>query len=145
MPGNVDLYNTAYGNSATDAYREIRIETYGEDFGQTSWVATGEFHQIPHYLTLTSANDTYDLTHAGTNAFASLGIDVAATRNLRRRFAYACLDWSERQPHIGGALGAALLRIALKRKWVVQELDSRALSITSYGRREIRSRFGLQL
>lgn len=91
------------------------------------------------------ANDSYDLTRAGTNAFESLGIDVAATRNLRRRFAYACLDWSERQPHIGGALGAALLRIALKRKWVIQELDSRALSITSYGRREIHSRFGLQL
>ncbi|HXQ97390.1 MAG TPA: helix-turn-helix transcriptional regulator [Candidatus Limnocylindrales bacterium] len=91
------------------------------------------------------ANDSYDLTRAGINTFTSLGIDVAATRNLRRRFAYACLDWSERQPHIGGALGAALLRIALKRKWVVQELDSRALSITSYGRREIHIRFGLQL
>ena len=58
---------------------------------------------------------------------------------------FACLDWSERQPHIGGALGAALLKTALKRKWVVQDLDSRTLSVTSLGRREMLIRFGLHL
>jgi hypothetical protein len=44
---------------------------------------------------------------------------------------------------VGGALGAALLKTALKRKWVVRELDSRALNITSVGRREVLNRFGL--
>ena len=87
----------------------------------------------------------YGLTLEGTKAFAALGIDLDATRTLRRRFAYACLDWSERRPHIGGALGAALLQIALKRKWVLQDLDSRALSVTSLGRREILTRFGLHV
>src|ERR1035438_3951831 len=86
---------------------------------------------------------TYDLTVHGEKAFEALGIDVEATRALRRRFAYACLDWSERRPHLGGALGAAVLKVALKRKWVVQDLDSRALSVTSYGRREMLARFGL--
>ena len=85
----------------------------------------------------------YDLTTAGTSTFEALGIDVDETRKLRRRFAYACLDWSERQPHIGGALGAAILNLALKRKWVRQDLDSRALSVTDYGRRELRSRFDI--
>jgi len=87
----------------------------------------------------------YDLTANGAAALAALGLDVEATRLLRRRFAYACLDWSERRPHIGGALGAALLKIALKRKWVVQDLDSRALRVTSIGRREMLARFGLRL
>jgi len=87
----------------------------------------------------------YDLTRDGTKAFAALGIDVEATRALRRRFAYACLDWSERRPHIGGALGAAILKVALKRKWVAQDLDSRALGITSLGRRELLTRFGLRV
>ncbi len=91
-----------------------------------------------------SAN-AYDLTLEGTKAFEALGLDLAATRTLRRRFAYACLDWSERQPHIGGALGAALLKTALKRKWVVQDLDSRALSVTGFGRREMLTRFGAHL
>jgi len=86
----------------------------------------------------------YDLTDAGARACEALGIDVETARTLRRRFAFACLDWSERRPHLGGALGAALLNVALKRKWVVQDLDSRALSVTKAGRREMRARFGIQ-
>ena len=42
-------------------------------------------------------------------------------------------------------LGAALLKTALKRKWVVQDLDSRALEITGLGRREMLARFGLRV
>jgi DNA-binding transcriptional ArsR family regulator len=87
---------------------------------------------------------TYDLTPAGAKAFASFGIDIEATRILRRKFASGCLDWSERRPHLGGALGAAMLKLALQRKWVLQDLDSRALSVTSVGRREMKARFGVQ-
>ena len=88
---------------------------------------------------------SYDLTPRGAQGLESLGVDVDATRALRRRFAFACVDWSERRPHLGGAVGAALLKVALKRKWVTQELDSRILSVTAFGRREMRSRFGLQI
>jgi len=90
-------------------------------------------------------SNTYDLTQAGTKAFEALGVDLDATRALRRHFAYACLDWSERRPHIGGALGAALLQVAFKRKWVTQDLDSRALSVTSFGQREMLARFDIQI
>jgi DNA-binding transcriptional ArsR family regulator len=98
----------------------------------------------------TSAKDkdkdnAYDLTPTGTKAFEALGIDIEATRGLRRRFACACLDWSERRPHVGGALGAALLKVALNQKWVLQDLDSRALDVTRVGRREMLTRFGLQV
>ena len=88
-------------------------------------------------------SNSYELTEEGTKTLTRLGIDLDATRSLRRRFACACLDWSERRPHLGGALGAALLQVALKRKWVTQDLDSRALEITSFGRRELQARFGL--
>jgi DNA-binding transcriptional ArsR family regulator len=91
-----------------------------------------------------SSRNAYDVTVSGAKAFEDLGIDIDATRMLRRQFAYGCLDWSERRPHIGGALGAALLKIALKRKWVIQDLDSRALRITIQGRREMLARFGVQ-
>ena len=60
---------------------------------------------------------------------------------MRRRFAFACLDWSERRPHVGGAIGAALLELALQRRWVARELDSRALSVTRRGEREMMERF----
>ena len=87
----------------------------------------------------------YDVTREGVKALTSVGVDLEEARTVRRRFAYACLDWSERQPHLGGALGAALLALATKKKWVVRDLDSRALSLTNLGRREFRSRFGLSM
>lgn len=98
------------------------------------------------WLSAASEDDTaYELTPTGIKAFETLGIDVEATRALRRRFACACLDWSERRPHIGGALGAALLKHGLRKRWVTQDLDSRALAVTAFGRREILNRFGLQV
>jgi DNA-binding transcriptional ArsR family regulator len=87
----------------------------------------------------------YDVTPDGARALATLGINLEATRALRRRFAYGCVDWSERKPHIAGALGAALLTVALKRKWLTQDLDSRALRITRSGERELHRQFGVRL
>jgi DNA-binding transcriptional ArsR family regulator len=95
--------------------------------------------------TVSDGSDACELTQNGVLALEKFGIDVAATRALRRRFAYACLDWSERRAHLGGAVGAALLELAMKRKWVTRNLDSRALEITSLGKREWRSRFGINL
>jgi DNA-binding transcriptional ArsR family regulator len=97
------------------------------------------------WLVPDAAAGAYQLTATGAKAIAALGIDLDAARGLRRRFACACLDWSERRPHLAGALGAALLGVVLKRKWVTQDLDSRALSVTALGRREMRTRFGLPI
>jgi DNA-binding transcriptional ArsR family regulator len=96
------------------------------------------------WLTTTPAL-AYDVTPDGARALATLGINIEATRALRRRFAYGCVDWSERKPHIAGALGAALLTVALKRKWLTQDLDSRALRLTRNGERELRKQFGVSL
>jgi DNA-binding transcriptional ArsR family regulator len=93
----------------------------------------------------TSKSTAYDVTQHGAKALEMMGIEVDESRALRRRFACACLDWSERRPHLGGALGSALLKTALKRRWVVQDLDSRALEITSTGRRDLLSLFGAQI
>lgn len=89
--------------------------------------------------------NSYDVTPRGAKGLEALGVDVAATRVLRRRLVFACVDWSERRPHLGGAVAAALLKVALKRKWVTQDLDSRILSVTAFGRREMLARFGLQI
>jgi DNA-binding transcriptional ArsR family regulator len=91
-----------------------------------------------------SERAAYELSAEGTRCFEALGIQVEPLRRLHRRFACPCLDWSERRPHLGGALGAALLQLALTRKWVIQDLDSRALDVTRFGRRELLSRFSLR-
>jgi DNA-binding transcriptional ArsR family regulator/DNA-binding PadR family transcriptional regulator len=88
---------------------------------------------------------SYDLTSSGTDFLKSLGLDIDSARAVRRRFAYPCLDWSERRPHIGGALGAEILTFALKKRWFTQDLDSRVLEITKSGRRELSTHFGLHV
>ncbi|HVX38574.1 MAG TPA: helix-turn-helix domain-containing protein [Gemmatimonadaceae bacterium] len=87
----------------------------------------------------------YDLTAHGEAMLHGLGVDVAALRAQRRRFAFGCLDWSERRPHIGGALGAALLDLAMRRKWIARERDGRALRVTPVGQRELGAHFGVRL
>lgn len=86
----------------------------------------------------------YELTGKGAGVFAAAGVDLDSARSQRRRFACACLDWSERRPHLAGALGAALLQMALKRRWLVKDLDSRALKLTAAGKRELKARFGVE-
>ena len=87
--------------------------------------------------------EAYDLTPTGTRGLEALGVDVVGARERRRRFAFPCVDWSERRPHLGGALGAVLLEAALKKRWLVRERDSRAVSVTGTGRREMLGRLGL--
>lgn len=86
----------------------------------------------------------YGVTRAGIAAFAELGVDVSAARAARRRFACGCLDWSERRPHLAGALGAAVLASALRRGWVARDIDSRTLAVTRKGRGALRERFGIE-
>ncbi len=57
----VDLYDTAYGNYQSQLYRQVRIETYGEDLGQTSWVTTEESGQIPGLLELQADSSVLEL------------------------------------------------------------------------------------
>jgi DNA-binding transcriptional ArsR family regulator len=114
-------------------------------FSSLGWFAAGSTDDpaSPRVRRAGIHSPAYRLTAAGENGFGSLGIDLEAVRALRRRLACACLDWSERRPHLGGALGAALLNAALKRQWVIRHLDSRALTVTKAGHREMAARFGV--
>jgi DNA-binding transcriptional ArsR family regulator len=97
------------------------------------------------WLVADRASGMMDVTADGRRGLEDIGIDVDSTRGERRRFAFPCLDWSERRPHLGGALGASLLRLAMRRRWVVRDLDSRALRVTAAGRRELLARLRIDL
>src|SRR5215469_7107310 len=58
---NVDLYSSSYENYALRTYGEIRLETYGEDYGQTSWVTTAESHEIPKLLKLCNKSSVLEM------------------------------------------------------------------------------------
>ena len=51
----------------------------------------------------------YSLTQSGEDALGERGVDVTRAKVPKRKFAYGCLDWTERRSHLGGALGAAIL------------------------------------
>jgi len=87
--------------------------------------------------------ESYALTAKGARELAALGVDVPAALGRRRRMAYGCLDWSERRFHLGGAVGAALLKFMVGRRWLREDLDSRALAVTAFGRRELQRHFAL--
>ncbi|WP_458368605.1 ArsR/SmtB family transcription factor [Pseudomonas mandelii] len=94
---------------------------------------------------LDTDEQAYRLSDSGEALMERLGIEVNDLNTLRRRFACPCLDWSMRRPHLGGSLGAALLQTAIKRKWVTQDLNSRALALTALGRKELGAQFDLTL
>lgn len=87
----------------------------------------------------------YALTPEGEAVFRGLGVDLARVRRSARGFARPCLDWSERRPHLGGALGAALLEACLEQGWVRRGEQPRLIRITPKGMRELAGRLGVRL
>lgn len=85
----------------------------------------------------------FETTAGGERFFTSLGIDLAALRDKRRHFARRCLDWSERRPHVGGALGAALAEAFLREGWIERLPGSRKVRVNDAGRHALAARLGL--
>ncbi|MHC8304049.1 ArsR/SmtB family transcription factor [Pseudomonas sp. PB3P13] len=77
------------------------------------------------------------ITLKGATQLASRGVYVQALAHTSSKAACACPDWSERRPHMGGSLGAALLQLFMQSGWLSLPNDSRALQITAAGQREI--------
>lgn len=87
--------------------------------------------------------DQFELTEQGVFWFGELGIDVPRLRAARRSFARACLDWSERRPHLAGAIGAALAGRLLELDWIERAPRGRAVKPTPAGRAHLRTALGI--
>jgi DNA-binding transcriptional ArsR family regulator len=96
------------------------------------------------WISVSDGAGTYSISPKGLKGLQSIGIQMGALGESRRRAAYGCLDWSERRHHLAGALGAAILKLACERKWLIRDLDGRGLSTSAFGRRELRRCFGLE-
>ncbi|MEO1652725.1 MAG: helix-turn-helix transcriptional regulator [Bacteroidota bacterium] len=106
-------------------------------------VSIREHLQNHAYISL--HNEAYECTPKGLEKFKSLGIEIEKLKSLKRKFAYPCLDWSERKPHIGGALGAALLCFMLDNAWVRKNKNSRELFLSAKGQLELEKSFKLKI
>ena len=116
MAAKVDLYDNAYANYDAEVYRQIRVETYGEDLGQTSWVTTEESDEIPRTLGLTPSSyaleigcgsGRYALHVAATAGCRILGVDIngpgihtanqlAAAQNMSAQVRFEICDASKK-------------------------------------------------
>jgi len=93
---------------------------------------------------LVAGGDGYLLTPDGEALLGGLGVAVADARESRRRFARPCLDFTERRPHLAGALGAAVCGRLMDLRWLVRPAGSgRALRLTDAGRRGLAESLGV--
>src|SRR5690606_34016077 len=74
-----------------------------------------------HRLGLIVDDSEPGLTEKGKSFFSCLGVDVNTLEQGRRPVCRHCLDWSERRNHLGGALGAALLKHFISQGWARRE------------------------
>ena len=95
------------------------------------------------------SNEVGMFTDKGLAFLSRLGIEArlpaASGRRPARALCRACLDWSERRPHVGGVVGAAICRHSIENGWVRRCCGTRAVSITPKGQRIFREEFGVQL
>jgi DNA-binding transcriptional ArsR family regulator len=94
---------------------------------------------------LAKADKTFTVTRKGESWFETFDIDLSALRRGRRKFAYPCLDWSERRDHLGGALGAALAQRLIALGWIEKNRRSRVISVTRAGARALAREFAISL
>ena len=94
---------------------------------------------------LTGPGIALGLTPEGDRWFKDQGIDTFALRCQRRKFLRGCLDWTERQPHVGGALGAAWLDHCLEKRWIARITGTRALRISPTGLAAFRDLLGFEV
>jgi ubiquinone/menaquinone biosynthesis C-methylase UbiE len=126
MSAKVDLYSSAYANYASEVYRQVRIETYGEDFGQTGWTTTEESREIPSRLALKPDSSVlevgcgsggYALYLAQTVGCRLVGLDInepgvqnanqlAAARGLGEKVRFERCDTSKELPFEDGTFDA---------------------------------------
>lgn len=73
-----------------------------------------------------------------------IGIDTEQLANGHRPSCRACLDWSERRPHVAGAVGAALLRRTGELGWIKRRESGRSLVLTAIGEKALWTIFGVK-
>jgi DNA-binding transcriptional ArsR family regulator len=81
---------------------------------------------------------SFVLTGAGRRFLCDFGIDIAALEQQRRPLCRACLDWSERRSHLGGAVGASLLSRFEALGWMRRVAGSRVMQVTPNGQLGLR-------
>lgn len=124
-------------NTSNAAIKHCRT-CYDHLAGEVGVLLTAEFIQQKF---IEQEGKTYLVTEKGSAFFSEFDIDTDELKKSRRIFAKPCLDWTERKPHLAGALGAAFLEKMLLSDYFRKTKGSRAIVITAKGRQQLYDRF----
>jgi DNA-binding transcriptional ArsR family regulator len=116
------------------AYKPLKCarRCYGHMAGE---LGVAQFEMLMRKQYLVHSNQGLQLTDAGRAWAEQLGVLVSHT--LTPRFAYPCMDWSERKDHLAGTLAKALLELYLAKNWLRAHKEHRALELTQLGRQQL--------
>jgi DNA-binding transcriptional ArsR family regulator len=103
-------------------------------------VDLADFFTVREYIVFD--DEVTEITADGMSFLAGFGIDLSAGTK-RRHICRSCLDWTERRPHIGGAVGAALANRCFDLGWTERMKHSRAVIVTASGRHGFLDTFGI--
>lgn len=126
-----DLHERAWAPPARQRLRVARC-CYGHLAGQLGVSLFGALMQADG---LKPAAGGYELSDAGRQWLAELGLQ-ASPATKRRRYAYACLDWSERRDHLAGQLADEMYQHFTQAGWL-RRSSGRAVEVTLLGQREL--------
>ena len=84
-----------------------------------------------------------EITTAGTRFLTEFGIELPTLRSPHRHFCRLCLDWTERRPHIAGAVGAAITKRCFDLGWMERMKSGHAVIVTPLGRQGFQETFGI--
>ncbi len=121
------------GVALLDALLARKVLTPAPDGSQLANEAAPQSHIRP---------TAFQVTAAGSATLAAFGLNLGALQQSRRHFAAACLDWTERKPHLNGTLGAAITARLLELGWIERGTRRRAVRVTSAGRDGLAATFG---
>jgi DNA-binding transcriptional ArsR family regulator len=90
-------------------------------------------------------DEAAEITAAGARFLTGFGIELPALREARRHYCRLCLDWTERRPHIAGAVGTAITKRYFDLGWLERTRRGQAITVTASGRRGLRDTFALDV
>lgn len=133
--------NSLRSSKQASAIREART-CYDHLAGQLGVALTDA---LERQGVLQNADAGWQVTDRGEARLRDLGVELSELREVRRPLLRQCLDWTERRPHLAGALGAAIATRLLELGWIVRVPGSRAVAVTPVGARHLRTDFALEL
>ncbi|MDQ0394906.1 ArsR/SmtB family transcription factor [Labrys monachus] len=92
---------------------------------------------------IAAAGKRFEVPSDGVEWFGAVGLDVAKLKRGRRGFARQCLDWTEREHHLAGPLGAEFMTLFCARDWLRRSKSSRAVQVTPKGWAWLEAQLGI--